>query len=186
MRILPLAFYTLNMTEQERFKMINEVSSITHAHIRSVLACYYYIEFAIALINDKNKYETYETANKALQKQFDTNFNYKKEEVHFALLLKGSMSKHLENQIESSGYVVHSLEASVWCLLNNITYKETVLQAVNLGEDTDTTGAIVGGLAGILYGFKNIPAMWIEKLARKEDILRLCESFSNAIYSLDK
>jgi ADP-ribosylglycohydrolase len=54
-------------------------------------------------------------------------------------------------------------------------YKNAVLKAVNLGEDTDTTGAVTGGLAGLLYGFENIQTIWINKMARKEDINDLIE-----------
>jgi ADP-ribosylglycohydrolase len=66
-------------------------------------------------------------------------------------------------------------------LLNEITYKDTVLTAINLGEDTDTTGAIAGGLAGILYGLDSIPSSWINILARKDDILKLAENFHNSL-----
>ncbi|WP_228435840.1 ADP-ribosylglycohydrolase family protein [Chryseobacterium pennipullorum] len=55
------------------------------------------------------------------------------------------------------------------------SYSETVLKRVNLGEDTDTTGAIIGGIAGIYYGFENIPEEWIAELVRKDDIEKLCE-----------
>ena len=78
-----------------------------------------------------------------------------------------------EENIFSSGYVLDTLEASIWCLLTTETYKDAVLKAVNLGEDTDTTGAVTGGLAGLLYGFGNIPQEWISQIARKEDIENL-------------
>ena len=83
-----------------------------------------------------------------------------------------------EKEISSSGYVLHSLEASFWCVLNSTGYAETVLKAVNLGGDTDTTAAIAGGLAGLLYGFENIPEEWINVLARKDDITKLCDALS--------
>lgn len=72
------------------------------------------------------------------------------------------------DEIKSSGFVLHTLEASIWCLLNTNSYEEAVLTAVNLGEDTDTTTAVVGGLAGIVYGYDNIPGDWIEGLKNKE------------------
>lgn len=72
------------------------------------------------------------------------------------------------DEIKSSGFVLHTLEASIWCLLNTSSYEEAVLTAVNLGEDTDTTAAVVGGLAGIVYGYDNIPGDWIEELKNKE------------------
>ena len=56
-----------------------------------------------------------------------------------------------------------------------------MLKAVNLGEDTDTTGAITGGIAGIYYGFENIPEEWIAELVRKEDIELLCEKLENKL-----
>lgn len=66
--------------------------------------------------------------------------------------------------IKSSGYVVDTLEAAVWCLLHSHSYKETVLLAVNLGEDTDTVGAVAGGLAGLYYKEEGIPKEWIEEV----------------------
>jgi len=96
-------------------------------------------------------------------------------------VLSGDIQNFPENDIESSGYVMHSLEASLWCLLNSNSYKETVLKAVNLGHDTDTTGAIAGGLAGLAYGLEDIPKMWVQRLARVDDIEHLCERFAEVI-----
>ena len=79
-----------------------------------------------------------------------------------------------EDEIKSGGYVVDALEASIWCLLNTNDYKSCVLKAVNLGSDTDTTGAVTGGLAGIRYGYENIPKDWIEAIVRREYIENMC------------
>lgn len=76
---------------------------------------------------------------------------------------------------------MHTLEASIWCLLNTDNYAGAVLKAVNLGDDTDTTGCVTGGLAGLLYGYDDIPISWIETLARKEDILNLCERLNKKL-----
>ncbi|MBQ4509319.1 MAG: ADP-ribosylglycohydrolase family protein, partial [Clostridia bacterium] len=83
--------------------------------------------------------------------------------------------------IKSSGYVVDTLEASIWCLLNTKSYEECVLKAVNLGEDTDTVGAVTGGLAGILYGYDAIPSEWLNSLVKKEMIEKMCEDFASAL-----
>ena len=80
-----------------------------------------------------------------------------------------------ENEIKSSGYVVDTLEAAIWCFLNTDTYKDCVLKAVNLGEDTDTVGAVAGGLAGLYYGTEAIPEEWINILPKKEWIAELIE-----------
>ena len=76
----------------------------------------------------------------------------------FDRLLKDDIYKLPETEINSSGYVLHTLEASIWCLMTTNDYRSAVLKAVNLGDDTDTTGAVTGGLAGLLYGFNSIPA----------------------------
>ncbi len=181
MRIMPLAFYTLNFGVEERFRVIKEVSSITHGHIRAALACYYYIEFAIDLIGGADKFSAYTTANRKFSTFIEQNPDFKSEQAHFFKILSGNIHNEAEKNIESSGYVMHSLEASLWCLLNADSYKETVLKAVNLGHDTDTTAAIAGGLAGLTYGFIAIPKMWISRLARVDDIVHLCERFAEVI-----
>jgi ADP-ribosyl-[dinitrogen reductase] hydrolase len=76
------------------------------------------------------------------------------------------------------GYVVHTLTASVWCLLSSRTFEETVLKAVNLGGDTDITGCVAGGLAGVRYGLSAIRKDWIDTLARKGDLDCLFNEFA--------
>lgn len=78
-----------------------------------------------------------------------------------------------KSQIKSSGYVVDTLEAVVWCLITTTSLQDAVLQAVNLGEDTDTVGAITGSLAGLYYGYDAIPAKWLQTLQRREWIEQL-------------
>ena len=77
------------------------------------------------------------------------------------------------SEIRSTGYVKDSLEAAVWCLLTTNNFRDALVKAVNLGEDTDTIGAITGGLAGIAYGMESIPEPWMNAL-RKKDIIEYC------------
>ena len=90
-----------------------------------------------------------------------------------------------ENQIKSSGYVVDTLEAAVWCLLTTDSYRECVLKAVNLGEDTDTVAAIAGGLAGAMYGYDSIPLEWKNTLIKREYIEAMCERAGKTWFSND-
>ena len=182
MRTLPLAFYLKDEENIEKlYQVVKEVSSITHGHFRSVFACFIYVIFAIELIKGKSKKEAY-YHTKIVSLKFAENQGFNPKEVQlFDRVLKSDISEYDEDTISSGGYVLHSLEASLWCFLNSESYSEAVLKAVNLGEDTDTTGAITGGIAGIYYGFENIPKEWISVLARKEDIGKLCDKFYNGL-----
>lgn len=173
MRILPLLFYILDWPINERYDITKKVSSITHGHIRSVIACFYYLEFARQIIKGKDKFEIYRKVQTEISNHLTSLSINPTEITNFDRLLIGDIHKLDESEIQSSGYVLHTLEASIWCLLTTNNYKEAVLKAVNLGNDTDTTGAVTGGLAGLIYGFENIPKNWIEQIARKDDIENL-------------
>lgn len=69
--------------------------------------------------------------------------------------------------VKSDGYCEHTLEAALWCFMNTSSYADCVLAAVNLGDDTDTTAAVAGALAGVYYGFEAIPPKWIGQLRGK-------------------
>jgi len=176
MRILPLLFYIKDFSIEKRFDVVKEVSSITHGHIRSVISCFIYLEFLIEILNKSEKLEAYQKMQTKVKDFLDNNPICSQNEMDlFDRILNNDISTFPEDEIKSSGYVLHSLEASLWCFLNSESYSEAVLKAVNLGEDTDTTGAITGGIAGIFYGFENIPDEWILELVRKDDINNLCE-----------
>ena len=170
MRILPLIFYIKDKSLNERFEITKKVSSITHGHIRSVISCFYYLEFARKLIQGYKPFEAYQILKKEISNYLNTTLIEPTEISFFETLLIENIYDFKEKDINSSGYVIHTLEASIWCLLTTNNFKEATLKAVNLGEDTDTTGAVTGGLAGLLYGINNIPKTWVEKLARKDDI----------------
>jgi ADP-ribosyl-[dinitrogen reductase] hydrolase len=172
MRILPLAYYVENMDEDKKFEIIHQVSCLTHAHPRSQMACSIYIQMAINLLKGDTPKIAYEKMKNTIIDYY-VNEPYKRALPHFSRILQEDISKYSETEIESSAYVIHTLEASTWCLLKCNSYEETVLTAVNLGGDTDTTGAVAGGLAGIYYGFENIPTHWINQIARKDDIMKL-------------
>ena len=187
MRIIPLLFYIRNFNIAKRFDIIKDVSSITHAHIRSVLACFIYLEYALNILDENDKWKAYTKMQVEVNNFLNTNAICSQNEMDkFHKILENQINDnetqvlhHLdESEIRSSGYVLDSLEASFWCILNSKSYEETVLKAVNLGSDTDTTAAISGGLAGLIYGYEAIPKHWINVLSRKEDITQLCLKFS--------
>ncbi len=183
MRILPLLFYLLEKPINERYNIIKKVSSITHGHIRSVISCFYYIEFAKQCLDSKNKFEIYRNLQTEISNLLTSLSINPKEISKFDRLLKGNIAELDEDEIQSSGYVLHTLEASIWCLLKTNNYKDAVLKAVNLGNDTDTTGAVTGGLAGLLYGLDDIPKKWLQQIARYNDIENLAERLNKKITS---
>lgn len=180
MRILPLAFYLIDMQPEQRFEKTKEVSSLTHSHPRSILGCYIYLDYALRLIKGnslmKSYKETIEHVNQFIKKD-----SFSSELKYYSRILTGKIKDLVESNIKSTGYIVDTLEAVFWLLLNSNSYEESVLKAVNLGQDTDTIAAITGGLAGIHYGFDSIPEKWIKQISRLDDILELSRNFSEEI-----
>lgn len=186
MRIAPLLFYIKDKSMEERYEITNKVSSITHGHVRSVIACFYYLEFARLLLAKKDKFQIYEELKSSVT-DFLVQREIKLTEIAlFDRLLQRDIHKLKVGAIDSSGYVLHTLEASIWCLLTTDNYKDATLKAVNLGEDTDTTAAVTGGLAGLLYGHENIPAHWMEQLAKRENIEKLAEQLSEKYFPVNQ
>jgi ADP-ribosylglycohydrolase len=146
-----------------------------------VIACFYYLEFARLILNGEDKHLISKKLS-AYVPDFLHSLNMSPKEIGlFDRLLKEDISQQPQHEILSTGYVLHSLEASIWCLLTTDNFKDAVLKAVNLGNDTDTTAAITGGLAGLLYGYEGIPESWLDTLARREDIEDLADRLTRQL-----
>lgn len=171
MRILPMAYFYKTLEFSELIQRTHQVSCITHAHERSQIACGIYISIVVCLLKGLDLRSAYIKGIENIQSIYSTDSH--PELSHFNRVLSGDLANLAIDSIRSSGYVVDTLEASLWCLLNSSSYAEAVLKAVNLGGDTDTTAAVTGGLAGIYYGVENIPTEWSEQIARKADIMNL-------------
>lgn len=177
MRILPVVCYLYKIYGEnfssDAMQIIHEISCLTHAHKRSQIGCGIYSLIAVELLSGKNISESVELGlDKA--KNFYAN---EPELNHYSRLFQADFKNLPEEEIKSSGYVVHTLEAALWCLLNTENYKSLALKAVNLGEDTDTVAAVAGGLAGIFYGLENIPTDWLETLQNKKYLENIAENF---------
>ena len=180
MRIMPVAFYIFYMNikdDREILKIVKEVSSITHRHDISIMGCYIYVRFVLELLNGNDKKQAYENI-----KNLDYgSFNNETVEL-YSRILNQDISKLSVDEIKSSGYIVDTLEASIWGFLNSNNYDDAILQAVNLGEDTDTVAACTGGLLGLYYGIDAINKKWLEKLKKYDYIKSLCEKFENQLF----
>ncbi len=176
MRVLPLVFHATWRAEKPdlpaAWALTEAVASVTHGHPCSTLGCFLYLLVARELLLGQAPAEAYARARELANHWLHTQAKGPAflEWPRYAAFLDGSLPSLAEAEIQSTGYVVHTLEAALWCLLRHDTYAATVLAAVNLGKDTDTTGAVAGGLAGLAYGEAGIPAEWLAALARRADI----------------
>ena len=93
---------------------------------------------------------------------------------------RGDWQEKIKPEIRGSGYVVECLEAALWCFDQTDTFENAVLTAANLGDDADTTAAVCGQIAGAFYGEPGIPAHWLQKLARVEDIREMADQLGAA------
>ncbi len=179
MRILPIAYYAnaKKLKDFEVLELVKKISSITHAHDISIMGCYIYVRFAMFLLTGKDKYSAY-----SMTKCVDYTMFSEEAQKAYERLLKEDISKYKIKDIKSSGYVVDTLEAAIWVLLKSESYKEAIIGAINLGEDTDTVGAVTGGLAGIVFTYDYIPEEWKDKIIRKEYLLDIFEEFSENKY----
>ena len=151
-------------------KLIQNASALTHAHERSVLGCRIYAFVLFHLLADPNKDAVLLALRRAAH-----HLREHPEFSHYQRLWRSDFAKIPRNGIKSSGYVVDTLEAALWCLLTTDSYRECVLKAVNLGDDADTVAAVAGGLAGALYGYDAIPKEWLNTLLRRDDVELLCQ-----------
>lgn len=164
MRILPLAYI-----KDIDYDTVEKVSSLTHAHKISRIACVLYVEIAKSML--ENDLEISEHVNLACSKIKDY-YKDRPELEKFERIFSNDL-----DDVRGRTFVVGSLECAIHCLLTTDSYKYAVLKAVNFGEDTDTTAAICGGLAGIYYGYDSIPEKWIQEINKIDEVESLCARY---------
>lgn len=175
MRIIPAALRFANEPIQEFATRLAQTSSITHGHERSKMACVFYGILVRHLLLGENPHPALDSA----RREFKEHYQNTPELEYFRRCLEEDFVSLPETDIFSTGYVMHTLHASLWCLLTTKSYSECVLKAVNLGGDTDTTGCVAGGLAGVAYGLQGIPSEWASQLARQGEITALFNRFAD-------
>ena len=162
MRMLPLAFLPGDITE--KLRVTREYAALTHSHELNLLACEFFVEVVDTLIRGVDSW--LESAYSLITFRGDP-------KGAFARIPRiGELTR---DEIKSTGYVIDTLEAALWCFITTDNYRDAVLTAVNLGGDTDTIAAIVGGLAGLKYGECAIPGEWLKQIARLDYIRGLLD-----------
>ena len=185
MRILPLALYLQAKIgpsfsdKPEAYEIIHSASALTHAHPVSLICCGIYCAAADAIIGDGGIPALHDAVEQA--KGFYRASALAPWLEEFQQTDVGTLLAAPREMVKSGGYAVHTLEAALWCLLHTETYRDCALAAVNLGDDTDTTAAVAGGLAGLRYGLESIPAPWLEVLAKRDQIEAMCQAFAQSL-----
>ena len=181
MRMFPIAYfaYKKDLTNEQIEYLAITTSSITHAHEISTMSCYIYMMYVNFILRGYDKKKSY-----MLLREIDYSM-FKKETIKlFKRILNEDISKLTIDDIRSSGYVIDTLEASLWVILNTNNYAEAIVGAINLGDDTDTVGAVTGSIAGILYGSKSIPENWLEDLECRTYLQKMCSKFETIFKKL--
>ena len=179
MRMLPIALYLYNKdyTEDEELEIIKNISSLTHAHEISVMACKIYVDYLKQIMSGNDKMDSYQEICKK-----DYNSFFSKETVDkYQKILSGKLQNESINNIVSSGYVISTLESVIWSILNTENYEESIILSINLGHDTDTIGAITGSISGIMYGYESIPQRWLDELKGKDYLNKLIANFEELL-----
>jgi ADP-ribosyl-[dinitrogen reductase] hydrolase len=158
MRLAPVAIRHFDNRKTLRDVAARQ-SRTTHAAPEAVDACVAYAEVLADAIAGAGKSEVLRDHNEGYVGKI-------------APIMAGSWRGKARTEIRASGYVAHSLEASLWSVARTGTYRGAVLLAANLGEDADTTGAITGQLAGALYDAAGIPTDWLEKLVWRDRLTK--------------
>jgi ADP-ribosylglycohydrolase len=171
MRTLPVALMRCGDSSEAMAELAHDVSAITHAHPRSQMACGIYCDLVARILQGESAGSAWEDTREWATAYYGNLFP-KELPTYQQILSRGAASWCTvpARSIQSTGYVVHTLEAALWCFFTTASFRDCALKAVNLGDDADTTGAVAGGLAGVAYGVTEIPAQWLETLARRGDI----------------
>jgi ADP-ribosyl-[dinitrogen reductase] hydrolase len=163
MRLAPIILYYYPDLKNILFYS-RESSRTTHAAEECLDACQLMGEIIYRALEGRDKQEILRESD------YQTSLSLK-----IQAIASGKYKERSRDQIEGSGYVVESLEAALWCFWTTDNFESAILEAVNLGNDADTTAAVCGQIAGAYYGIGGIPSRWIEKLAKGNMIKKMAE-----------
>ena len=170
---VPMAFAA---RPEEAIRLSGESSRTTHGAIEAVDACRFFAGLLIGALTGVDK-------DQILAPMYSPALGlWEREPLYpsIASIAAGSYRSKEPPDIRGTGHVVKSLEAALWAVHKGTGFEGSVLMAVNLGEDADTTGAICGQLAGALYGAEAIPAALKSGLAQESTI----SGFAERLYHL--
>ncbi|KAL8715103.1 MAG: hypothetical protein Q9220_001060 [cf. Caloplaca sp. 1 TL-2023] len=160
MRVSPIGLVFYRNLEQA-MEYAAASSHVTHPYPTNAEACKIYTKLIVSALNDIPKPELALLIAEWAFEDPDLKIRFEKYDSI------ETWHEVKDEQISSSGYVVHSLEASLWAFFTTSSFEEGALKVVNLGDDADTVGAIYGGIAGAFYGFEALPPKWLQGMGAK-------------------
>lgn len=174
MRAMPISLWqnVKNMKEIAR-----DASALTHGHEISLACCQWHAELVQRILAGMSWADACDAATAIVAGAHPDAL----------LALDLDMTSRPRSSVKSTGYVVDTLDAAVWCIWQALAingsdrdrFEHAVLTAVNLGGDTDTVGTVTGGLAGLLWGIHAVPTCWIVECARHEWLQKMFDVFAD-------
>lgn len=179
MRLAPLAIHLANEKDiSKRLDLEREYTSLTHRHPRSIVASYIYLEIIHDLLNGCSLRSSLDNLPNRLTQALQGRFDELKELSYFEAMFQPDFATTLRKEIKSSGYVVDTLLASTWSVLNSTSIDGAVILAVNLGEDTDTIASITATLASCENLSDHINDDWKRQLQNKPLLDKFIKPFA--------
>ena len=158
-RLAPVAILATPDVARAR-DLASRQSRATHATVECLDACNLFVSYLVDALDGADKVAATRQRVLALA-------------PNLLFISAGEWREKTREQILSSGYVVHTLEAALWAVWQTDNFRDAVLLAANLGDDADSVAAAAGQLAGALYGASGIPAEWLQRLAWRDRIEQL-------------
>ena len=141
MRLAPVPlFYFGNLLDTKKYAGLS--SKVTHAPLECIKACEDLAVYIYRALEGKSKVEIFQGSTIDFSKSYE--------------------------EVSGRGLAIECLEGAMWCFFHSKSFDEGVKMAVNLGDDTDTTAAVFGQIAGSFYGIEGIPEYLLNDLYDKK------------------
>lgn len=177
MRTLPFSIllHAKGLSFAEEVAIINDVSSLTHRHEISRLGCKIYTDILKSVFEKQDKKDV---LSRMKRDEYSKHYSNASLDL-YKCIFDGSILDKKEEEINSGGFVVSTLEAAVWAFYHSNSFEEGVLKAVNLGKDTDTVAALAGALSGAYYN--SVPGEWLDKIWNRKLLDEIISRFTLSV-----
>ena len=178
-RMIPVAFY-LYYTKSRNYdiySVVKNVTSITHQNEIAIMASYIFTRYVLFLLHGKDKLASY-----SMLKSLDYTLYFKNETIkEFDNILKNNVYIYSLERISSNNYIVDTLEAFFYCLINSASFKQALIGSANLGNQASSLGGLTSAVAAIYYAYDSIPKNFLDSLRKKDYLLEASLKYENVL-----